>query len=481
MNSLPPPVLDSIRSTTRRRFLQNCGTGMGALALGSLLNDRLFAADAAAPLIGKPHFAPKAKNIIYLFQSGGPSHLDLFDPKPELQKRDGQQVPEELVKNIRLAQIGKQAKLLASPYKFKQHGKSGMWLSELLPNLSTIVDDVCFVQGFYSEAFNHDPATIFMNTGAQLAGRPAMGSWFSYGLGSENKDLPAYVVLMTGVGQPLTNASWGSGFLPTVHQGVTLRSQGDPVLFVGNPPGMGSARRRQSLDTLRDLNQARYDVLQDPEIQTRISAYELAYRMQTSVPEVMDISKEPARLQESYGTTPGRASFANNCLLARRLVERGVRFVQLYHRGWDHHGGPDGNLVFDLKKRCQETDQPAVALIKDLKERGLLDSTLVIWGGEFGRTPMMQGALKPDQIGRDHHPHGYTVWMAGGGIKPGMVYGRTDEFGFYAAEKKVHVHDLHATILHLFGIDHLRLTYRFQGRDFRLTDVHGELVKDILA
>ena len=481
MNSLPPPVLDSIRSTTRRRFLQNCGTGMGALALGSLLDDRLFAADASAPLIGKPHFAPKAKNIIYLFQSGGPSHLDLFDPKPELQKRDGQQVPEELVKNIRLAQIGKQAKLLASPYKFKQHGKSGMWLSELLPNLSTIVDDVCFVQGFYSEAFNHDPATIFMNTGAQLAGRPAMGSWFSYGLGSENKDLPAYVVLMTGVGQPLTNASWGSGFLPTVHQGVTLRSQGDPVLFVGNPLGMGSARRRQSLDTLRDLNQARYDVLQDPEIQTRISAYELAYRMQTSVPEVMDISKEPARLQESYGTTPGRASFANNCLLARRLVERGVRFVQLYHRGWDHHGGPDGNLVFDLKKRCQETDQPAVALIKDLKERGLLDSTLVIWGGEFGRTPMMQGALKPDQIGRDHHPHGYTVWMAGGGIKPGMVYGRTDEFGFYAAEKKVHVHDLHATILHLFGIDHLRLTYRFQGRDFRLTDVHGELVKDILA
>ena len=481
MNSLPFPVLDSLRASTRRRFLQSCGTGMGALALGSLLNDRLFAADSAAPILGKPHFAPKAKNIIYLFQSGGPSHLDLFDPKPELQKRDGQQVPEELVKNIRLAQIGKQAKLLASPYKFKQYGKSGMWLSELLPNLSTVVDDVCFVQGFYSEAFNHDPATLFMNTGAQLAGRPAMGSWFSYGLGSENKDLPAYVVLMTGVGQPLTNASWGSGFLPTVHQGVTLRSQGDPVLFVGNPPGMGATRRRQSLDTLRDLNQARFDVLQDPEIQTRIASYELAYRMQTSVPEVMDISKEPVRLQESYGTTPGRASFANNCLLARRLVERGVRFVQLYHRGWDHHGGPDGNLVFDLKKRCQETDQPAVALIKDLKERGLLDSTLVVWGGEFGRTPMMQGALKPDQIGRDHHPHGYTVWMAGGGIKPGVVHGRTDEFGFYAAEKKVHVHDLHATILHLFGIDHLRLTYRFQGRDFRLTDVHGELVKDILA
>ncbi len=476
-----PHALDQLKSSTRRRFLQQCTTGMGALALGSLFNDKLFAADSAMPILGKPHFAPKAKNIIYLFQSGGPSHLDLFDPKPELKKRDGQQVPEELVKNIRLAQIGKNAKLLASPYQFAQYGKSGVWLSELLPHLRSIVDDVSFVQSFYSEAFNHDPATLFMNTGAQLAGRPGMGSWFSYGLGSENKDLPAFVVLMTGVGQPLTNASWGSGFLPTEHQGVTLRSQGDPVLFVGNPPGMGSQRRRQSLDALKDLNQVRYDALKDPEIQTRIASYEMAYRMQTSVPEVMDISKEPAQMHEAYATTPGQASFANNCLLARRLVERGVRFVQLSHRGWDHHGGPDGNLVFDLKKRCAETDQPAVALVKDLKERGLLDETLVLWGGEFGRTPMMQGALKPDQIGRDHHPHGYTIWMAGGGIKPGIVHGRTDDFGFYAAENKVHVHDLHATILHLFGIDHTRLTYRFQGRDFRLTDVHGEVVKSILA
>ena len=481
MPPLPSPVLDSIRDQTRRRFLQQCGTGMGALALGSLLNDKLFAADSGVPILGKPHFAPKAKNIIYLFQSAGPSHPDLFDPKPELQKRNGQQVPEDLVKNIRLAQIGKEAKLLASPYQFSQYGKSGVWISELMPHLQSIADDVCFVQGFHSEAFNHDPATIFMNTGAQLAGRPAMGSWFSYGLGSENKDLPAFVVLMTGVGQPLTNAAWGSGFLPTTHQGVTLRSQGDAVLFVSNPPGIDGKRRRQSLDVLKDLNQVRYDVLQDPEIQTRINSYELAYRMQTSVPEVMDISKETPKTQAAYGTTPGRASFANNCLLARRLVERGVRFVQLYHRGWDHHGGPDGNLIFDLKKRCLETDQPAVALIKDLKERGLLDETLVLWGGEFGRTPMMQGALKPDQIGRDHHPHGYTVWMAGGGIKPGMVYGRTDDFGFYAVENKVHVHDLHATILHLFGIDHLKLTYRFQGRDFRLTDIHGEVVRPILA
>ncbi len=475
------PQLNHIRAATRRRFLQQCGAGMGALALGSLFNEKLFAADTAGPVLGKPHFAPKAKNIIYLFQSGGPSHLDLFDPKPELAKRDGQQVPEELVKNIRLAQIGKSAKLLASPYKFARYGKSGVWLSELLPHLQTVVDDVCFVQGFHSEAFNHDPATLFMNTGAQLAGRPSMGSWFSYGLGSENKDLPAFVVLMTGVGQPLTNASWGSGFLPTVHQGVTLRSQGDPVLYVGNPAGMGSKRRRESLDLIKDLNQARYDALKDPEIETRIASYEMAYRMQTSVPEVMDISKEDAKTHEAYATTPGRASFANNCLLARRLVERGVRFVQLYHRGWDHHGGPDGNLIFDLKKRCAETDQPAVALIKDLKQRGLLDETLVLWGGEFGRTPMMQGSLKPDQVGRDHHPHGYTVWMAGGGIKPGFVYGKTDDFGFYAAEDKVHVHDLHATILHLFGIEHTKLTYHFQGRDFRLTDVHGELVKPILA
>jgi len=308
-----------------------------------------------------------------------------------------------------------------------------------------------------------------------------MGSWFSYGLGSENKDLPAFVVLMTGAGQPLTVNAWGSGLLPTVHQGVQLRSQGDPVLFVNNPPGMSAERRRQSLDAIRDLNQMRYDALRDPEIQTRIAAYELAYRMQTSVPDVMDISKEPAHMHELYGTTPGRASFANNCLLARRLVERGVRFVQLYHRGWDHHGGPDGNLVFDLKKRCLETDQACVALINDLKQRGLLESTLIVWGGEFGRTPMMQGALKPDQLGRDHHPHGYTVWLAGGGVKGGIVHGKTDDFGFYAVEDKVHVHDLHATILHLFGLEHTKLTYRFQGRDFRLTDVHGEIVHKLLA
>lgn len=471
-------VMESLRNATRRRFLSDCSAGVGTLALASLFNEKLLAESVARAAL---HHAPKAKRIIYLFQSGGPSHLDLFDPKPTLKKLHGQKMPAEVLKNIRLAQIGKDAAVLGSPYSFKQYGKSGVWLSELLPHLQTAVDDICFVQGFYSEAFNHDPATLFMNTGAQLAGRPAMGSWFSYGLGSESQDLPAFVVLMTGAGQPLTNSAWGSGFLPSQHQGVQMRSSGDPVLFVGNPPGMSSSRRRQSLDALKDLNQMRHQVLLDPEIETRIAAYEMAYRMQTSVPDVMDISKEPASMHALYGTTPGRASFANNCLLARRLVERGVRFVQLYHRGWDHHGGPDGNLVYDLKKRCLETDQPSVALLKDLKQRGLLDSTLVLWGGEFGRTPMMQGNPKPDQIGRDHHPHGYTVWMAGGGIKPGVVHGKTDELGFFAVENKVHVHDLHATILHLFGVDHLKMTYRFQGRDYRLTDVHGNVVTPILA
>ncbi len=483
-----PPIqgndLELLKHLTRRKFFERCGTGMGTLALASLLKESGLAAISPASepnSIPAPHFAPKAKNMIYLFMSGGPSHLDLFDYKPELVKRNGQKMPDEMLRNIRLAQIGKEAAVLGSQYRFQQYGKSGVWLSELLPHLQSIVDDVCFVQGFHSEAFNHDPATIFMNTGAQLAGRPAMGAWFSYGLGSVNKDLPAFVVMMTGVGQPLTVNAWGSGFLPTVHQGVQIRSQGEPVLFVDNPPGMSPQRRRQTLDALRELNQRRYHVLRDPEIQTRIAAYEMAYKMQTSVPDVLDISKEPASIHESYGTTQGRASFANNCLMARRLVERGTRFVQLYHRGWDHHGGPDGNLVFDLKKRCQETDQACVALIKDLKERGLLDSTLVVWGGEFGRTPMIQGKLQPDQVGRDHHPHGYTVWMAGGGIKPGIVHGKTDDFGFFAVENKVHVHDLHATILHLFGMDHTKLAFRFQGRDFRLTDVHGEVVKPILA
>ncbi|MEK7685980.1 MAG: DUF1501 domain-containing protein [Verrucomicrobiota bacterium] len=477
---------EHLKLVTRRKFFQQCGTGMGALALASLLNEHLFATDGpkgsdSSGALKSPHFAPKAKNIIYLFMSGGPSQLDLFDYKPVLVERSGQKTPEDLVKNIRLAQIGKDAALLGTKYKFKQHGQSGVWLSELLPHLAGIVDEIAVVRSMATDAFNHDPATLFMNTGAVLAGRPSMGSWMSYGLGSENKDLPAFVVLLTGMGQPLTVNSWGSGFLPTVHQGVQLRSQGDPVLFVSNPKGMSQERRRQSLDALRDLNQMQYAKWRDPEIATRMAAYEMAYKMQTSVPELMDIQSEPPAVHAAYGTQPGKATFANNCLLARRLVERGVRFVQLYHRGWDHHGGPDGNLTFDLPKRCQETDRAAVALVKDLKQRGLLDETLVVWGGEFGRTPMLQGAVNPNSLGRDHHPHGFTIWLAGGGIKPGIVYGSTDELGFYAVENRVHVHDLHATILHQFGLDHTKLTYRFQGRDFRLTDVQGEVVKGLLA
>jgi len=407
--------LVNLRLSTRRKFFQQCGTGMGALALASLLNENLFAAIADDPVSPKPlgpHFKPKAKNIIYLFQSGGPSHLDLFDYKPELIKRNGQQMPEDVLKNIRLAQIGKNAAVLGTNYKFKQYGNSGVWLSELLRHLSTIVDEVAFVQGTYSEAFNHDPATLFWNTGAQLAGRPSMGSWFSYGLGSENKDLPAFVVMTTGGGQPLTANSWGSGFLPTVHQGVTLRSQSDPVLYVSNPPGMGQQRRRQTLDAVRDLNQMHYDIVRDPEIATRISAYELAYRMQTSVPDVMDISKEPAGVQEKYGATPGRASFANNCLLARRLIERGVRFVQIFAGKGVGGDGSVNDVPWDCHSDVQlnhrscglHTDQPAAALLADLEARGLLDSTLVIWGGEFGRTSDSQGSK-----GRDHNPNGFTI------------------------------------------------------------------------
>src|SRR5437899_526883 len=426
-----PLDLENLKFVIRRKFFQQCGTGMGALALASLLNEKLFAADAKAPGVAMPvgpHFKPKAKNIIYLFQSGGPSHLDLFDYKPELIKRNGQKMPDEVLKNIRLAQIGKDAAVLGTNYKFKQFGKSGVWLSELLPHLSTLVDEVAFVQGLYSEAFNHVPATLFMNTGAQLAGRPSMGSWFSYGLGSENKDLPAFVVIATGAGQPLTVNAWGSGFLPTIHQGVQLRSQGDPVLFLSNPDGMDAAKRRRSLDALKELNEIQFGAVGDPEIQTRIAQYELAYRMQTSVPEVMDISREPRAVQEMYGTQPGQKAFSNNCLLARRLVESGVRFVQLYHWGWDSHGESMGNdLRYGLVERCRETDQPIAALIKDLKRRGLLETTLIVWGGEFGRTPMNEERNGSKWLGRDHNQHAFTIWMAGGGIKPGISYGATDD------------------------------------------------------
>ncbi|HXG68525.1 MAG TPA: DUF1501 domain-containing protein [Blastocatellia bacterium] len=401
----------------------------------------------------------------------------------QLNQFDGQPIPADVVKGERFAFIKGTPRLLGSPYKFKRHGQCGAEVSSLLPHLAEVVDDIAIIRSLHTTQFNHAPAQIFMNTGHQIVGRPSLGAWLTYGIGSESRDLPGFVVLLSGLSQPDGGKScWGSGFIPTVYQGVEFRSKGDPVLFISNPPGVSAEARRQSLDALRDLNRAHLDDVGDPEITTRIASYEMAYRMQTSVPELTDISKEPESIHKLYGTEPGKASFANNCLLARRLVERGVRFVQLYHRGWDHHGtGSGDDLVHNLSRRCRETDRAAAALIKDLKQRGLLDSTLVVWGGEFGRTPMNEGRGGSKYLGRDHHPRAFAMWMAGGGVKPGVTVGRTDELGYNIVEDPVHVHDLHATILHLMGLDHKKLTYRFQGRDFRLTDVHGEVVKKLLS
>jgi uncharacterized protein (DUF1501 family) len=462
---------------TRRWFFQQCGVGLGAIALGSLFRDSGWASPLALanPLEPKqPHFPAKAKRVIFLFMAGAPSHLELFDYKPELAKWNGKLPPPDLLKGYRAAFINPNSTLLGPKFKFAKHGQCGTELSELLPHLAEVVDEIAIVKSMNTDAFNHAPGQIFMNTGTQQFGRPSMGAWVTYGLGSESSDLPAYVVFSSGSKGTSGGASnWGSGFLPSVYQGVLFRSSGDPVLFLSNPKGFDSETQRDSLDTIKKLNQKHLDVVGDPEISTRINSYEMAYRMQTSAPELMDISKEPKHILEMYGAEPGASSFANNCLLARRLVERGVRFVQLFHEAWDQHG----NLVADLKKNCQRTDQACAALIKDLKQRDMLKDTLVIWGGEFGRTPMVQGG----DDGRDHHPNCFTMWFAGGGIKPGITLGESDEFGFNVVRDKVHVHDLHATLLHLLGFDHTKLTYRFQGRDFRLTDVSGELVEKLLA
>jgi Uncharacterized protein conserved in bacteria len=462
---------------TRRWFFQQCGVGLGAVALGSLLRESGWASPLALanPLAPKePHFPAKAKRVIFLFMAGAPSHLELFDYKPELAKWNGKLPPPDLLKGYRAAFINPNSTLLGPKFKFAKHGQCGAELSELLPHLAEVVDDIGIVKSMSTDAFNHAPGQIFMNTGTQQFGRPSMGAWVTYGLGSESSDLPAYVVFSSGSKGTSGGASnWGSGFLPSVYQGVLFRSSGDPVLFLSNPKGFDSETQRDSLDTIKKLNQKHLDVVGDPEIATRINSYEMAYRMQTSAPELMDISKEPKHILEMYGAEPGASSFANNCVLARRLVERGVRFVQLFHEAWDQHG----NLVADLKKNCQRTDQACAALVKDLKQRDMLKDTLVIWGGEFGRTPMVQGG----DDGRDHHPNCFTMWFAGGGIKPGITLGESDEFGFNVARDKVHVHDLHATLLHLLGFDHTKLTYRFQGRDFRLTDVSGELVDKLLA
>ncbi len=477
---------DALRDLTRRHFFSQAGFGLGSIALSSLLGRELSGQEPAAlnPMSPKkPHFAPQAKNIIYLFMMGAPSQLDLFDEKPALRRYHGQPVPEDVIKGERFAFIKGVPKLLGSPYEFKAHGQSGATVSELMPNLATIVDDLAFVKSVHTNHFNHAPAQIFMNTGHTIVGRPSMGSWLTYGLGSEANDLPGFVVLVSGKIDPgAGSACWSSGFLPTTYQGVEFRSKGDPVLSVTNPDGVDSEVRARTVETLRALNQKHLDGTGDPEIATRIAAYEMAYRMQSSVPGLVDLGREPKGVHEMYGTEPGKNSFANNCLLARRLVERGVRFVQLYHRGWDHHGtNVDDDIPHGLPNLCRQTDRAAVALVKDLKARGLLDETLVIWGGEFGRTPMNESRGEGKFMGRDHHPRAFTMWLAGGGIKPGVTIGATDEIGYTIAQDPVHVHDLHATALHLMGIDHLRLTTKFQGREYRLTDVHGTVVKSLLA
>jgi len=477
---------ERLRRVTRRHFFRQSGFGVGAAALASLLREDLFAPSARAdgPLLPRgPHFAPKAKSIVYLFMAGAPSQVDLLDYKPTLTRLSGTAAPEEIFKGERFAFIRGTPRLLGSPYAFARHGQSGAQISELLPHLATIADDIAILRSVRTTQFNHAPAQIFMNTGTQIVGRPSLGSWLTYGLGSEAADLPGFVVLLSGENSPDGGKScWGSGFLPTVYQGVEFRSKGDPVLFLRDPDGVSRADRRASLDLVGDLDRVHLEEEGDPEIETRIASYEMAYRMQTSVPELMDIAREPAAVHAMYGTEPGRRSFANNCLLARRLVERGVRFVQLYHRGWDHHGtGPRDDIMTRLPSLCRETDQAAAALVMDLKQRGLLDSTLVVWGGEFGRTPMNEERNGSKFLGRDHHPRAFSLWMAGGGIKPGITVGETDELGYNTVEDPVDVHDVHATVLRLMGIEHTRLTYRFQGRDFRLTDVSGNVIDSLLA
>ncbi len=470
-----------LKTITRRHFFGASGLGIGHLALGSLLERDGWAAAAA----NATHFAPKAKRIIYLFMAGAPSQFELLDHKPKLSQLGGQLIPESFIKGERFAFIRGAPRLLAPVAKFKRCGRSGTEISDLLPHLGEVADDIAVVKSVHTTQFNHGPAQIFINTGHQVMGRPSLGAWLGYGLGSENADLPGFMVLLSGISQPDGGKScWSAGFLPTLYQGVELRSKGDPVLFLSNPEGIDGPSRRRAIDAINRLNRSQLEEARDPEIATRIAAYEMGYRMQSSVPDLVDLSDEPRSVHEMYGTQPGKASFANNCLLARRLVERGVRFVQLYHRGWDHHGAESGDcLLTALPRLCRETDRAAAALIKDLKQRGLLDDTLVVWGGEFGRTPMseVRPGAKSKFVGRDHHARAFSVWLAGGGIRPGVTVGRTDDIGYNIVEDPVDVHDLHATILHLMGIDHKRLTFRFQGRDFRLTDVSGKVVQKIVA
>ena len=477
MNVTPHLLKNEIgRQLTRRWFFRDCGLGLAGIALTSLLGSRASAALASAgPLQPRqPHFPARAKRVIYMFQAGAPSHLELFDPKPELSKRNGQLPPAELLKNYRAAFINPKSGLLGAKFTYQRAGQCGMELGETLPQLASVADDICLIRSMQTDAVNHAPAQILMNTGSQQFGRPSFGAWSVYGLGSEASDLPGYVVLSSAKGTSGGASNWGCGFLPTVYAGIPFRATGDPVLYLANPPGIDDATQRASLDTLRRLNECAAQDAGDPEITARVQAYEMAYRLQSSAPDLMDLSQEPPEVLEMYGIKdPRESTYARNCLLARRLAERGVRFVQLFHEAWDQHG----DLTNGVRNNCRDTDQASAALVKDLKRLGLLEDTLVVWGGEFGRTPMVQGG----NDGRDHHNRAFSMWLAGGGVKAGHVHGETDDFGFNVVRDPVHVHDLNATLLHLLGFDHEKLTYRFQGRDFRLTDVHGHVVKGILA
>ena len=480
---------------TRRHFFGRSSTTIGTAALAHVLNEDLFGGAAKSPpdlademsggLPGLPHFAPKAKRVIYLFQSGAPSQLDLFDYKPQLQDRRGTELPDSIRQGQRLTGMtATQTSFPTAPtiFDFKQHGQSGAWISELMPHTAKVADELCFIKTAHTEAINHDPAVTFFQTGFQLAGRPSIGAWLSYGLGTMNKDLPSFVVMVSSgsaiAGQPLYDRLWGAGFLPTRYQGVKFRSVGDPVLYLSNPPGIDRNARRRFLDDLGKMNELTLAEFGDPEISTRISQYEMAYRMQSSVPDLTDLSKEPESTFELYGQDARKpGTYAANCLLARRLAERDVRFIQLFHRGWDFHT----ELPKGIRVQSKEVDQGTAALVQDLKNRGLLDETLIIWGGEFGRTVYSQGRLTEDDYGRDHHPRAFTIFLAGGGVKPGITYGETDDYSYNIVKDPVHIHDLHATMMHLLGIDHTKLTFKYQGRHFRLTDVHGNLVKRILA
>jgi hypothetical protein len=468
----------------RRHFFRDCGYGLGKAALASLLVSGRAAGQGPAattkdPFAPKsPHFPGKAKAVIHLFMAGAPSQLDLFDYKPELAKLEGKPLPQEVIRGQRYAFIRPDAAVLGPRFKFAKHGQSGVELSEMLPHLAKVVDDVAFLKAVHTDQFNHAPAQIFFNSGFGQPGRPSMGSWVTYGLGCETKDLPAFVVMSTGSGISGGSANWSSGFLPTVYTGVRFRNQGDPILNVSSPAGIDAEMEKETLDLVTGLNKARFDVVGDPEIATRTAAYEMAGRLQTAAPELTDLKKEPKQVLDLYGADPDKPSFARACLLARRMVQRGVRFVTIYNEGWDAHSDVVGNL----KKNCGDTDRASAALIADLKRLGMLDSTLVVWGGEFGRTPMVESnPVLNRSLGRDHHPQAFTIWMAGGGIKPGVTLGKTDDLGFHPAEGAVHVHDVQATILHCLGLDHEKLTYRHAGRDFRLTDVFGKVIKEVLA